>query len=61
MAAVIHRFRSVESIASWKISPSTMIGIDPMITSQPMRACGSSRGTLPTSERVQLRMMCQMS
>ena len=33
------------SIVSWKIRPSTMIGIEPMMISHPIRYCGSLRGT----------------
>ena len=55
MAAVIHRFRKVVSIASWNSRPSTTIGTEPMITSQPIRASGLSRGTRPAREPAQLR------
>ena len=61
MAAVIHRFRSEVSISSWKNSPSTTIGIEPMITSQPIRASKSSRGTLPTRDPAHRVMINQMS
>ena len=61
MAAVVHRLRRVESMASWKITPSTTIGIDPMITSQPILASGSFRSIFPTSESDQCRMIFAMS
>ena len=61
MAAVIHRFRSAESISSWNSNPRTTIGTEPMITSHPIRAAGSSRGIRPTRDRHQCLMMVAMS
>ena len=61
MATVIHRLRKTVSMESWNSSPSTTIGTDPMITSQPIRASGLPRGTFPVSEPAQLRMISQMS
>ena len=61
IATVIHRLRSAWSIASWNRRPSTTIGIEPMITSQPIRASGSSRGSFPTRARHQCLMIFQMS
>ena len=61
MATVSHRLRNTVSIESWNSSPSTTIGTEPMITSQPIRASGLSRGTVPRSEPTQLRMISQMS
>ena len=61
MAVVIHRFRSAWSIASWKSSPRITMGSEPMITSQPIRASGSSRGIFPTRASDQFLMISQMS
>ncbi len=38
-------------MTSWNRNPSTAIGIVPMMMSQPIRASGSLRGTLPPSDR----------
>ncbi len=61
IATVSHRLRKMVSIESWNSSPSTTIGTEPMITSQPIRASGLSRGTRPVRDPTQLRMISQMS
>ena len=61
IATVSHRLRKIVSIESWNSSPSTTMGTEPMITSQPIRASGLSRGTRPVSDPTQLRMISQMS
>ena len=49
IAAMIQSERNVVSIWSWKSSPSTTIGMVPMMISHPMRASGSLRGIRPKS------------
>ena len=61
IATVIHRLRSVESIASWNSSPSTTMGTEPTMTSQPIRASGSPLATFPVSEPIHCVMIRQMS
>ena len=61
IAAVIHRLRRAESMASWNSSPRTTMGTEPMITNQPIRASGSSFGTRPASDPAQRAMIRTMS
>ncbi len=52
IVAVSHRLRATVSIWSWKSSPSTAIGMVPMMTSQPIRASGSCRASASTMLRL---------
>ncbi len=61
MTATSHSERKTVSIWSWNSSPSTTIGMLPMMISQPIRASGSLRGTLPNSERNHCATMRTMS
>ncbi len=61
MVATIQSERNVVSISSWKRMPSTTIGIEPTMMSQPMRASGSLRGTRPKSDPNQCDTMRTMS
>ncbi len=61
MVATIHRLRSSSRMRSWNAYPSAPIGSEPTMMSQPIRASGSPRGTLPTSDRAQARMIRAMS
>jgi hypothetical protein len=55
--ATSQRLRNVLRMTLWKTKPSTPIGIVPMMMSQPIRASGSLRGTLPTSDCAHRPMM----
>ncbi len=57
IATVTQRLRSALSIASCKSRPKITIGTEPRITSQPIRASGSWRGTRPSRDRDQALMM----
>ncbi len=61
IATVTHRLRKVVVMASSKNRPSTTMGSEPMITSQPMRASGSLRSTRPVSDPIHAVMMRTMS
>ncbi|MNI83197.1 hypothetical protein D3C73_1399810 [compost metagenome] len=61
MVATIHILRSTDSIWSWNNRPRTMIGRLPRMTSQPMRASGLLRSTLPVREPNQAPTIRTMS
>ena len=61
MPAISHSDRKVVSIWSWKSSPSTTIGMLPMMISQPIFASGSLRGMRPASAWNHRLMMRTMS
>ncbi len=61
IAAVSRRSRNGPSIWSLSVTPSTPIGIEPTMTSQPMRASWSRRIALSVSERDHAERMRPMS
>ncbi len=61
IVAVTRRSRNGPSIWSLSVTPSTPIGMEPTITSQPMRASGWCRHSLFTSERDHAERMLAMS
>jgi len=61
VTATIQSERKVVSIAFWNARPRTTIGTLPRMTSQPIRASGSLRGTLPDSDWTQRETIRAMS
>ena len=58
---ITQRLRNSRSMRSSSASPTSTIGVEPMMMNQPRRHSGSSRAALENTPRTQPEPMVQMS